>query len=81
MNNLIRGTVYQLKKDNFFFGCLGLGAVFLIVSIRSFSQGLTDPTVGLQSLMTTFLGGDPLLSMPSCCSRRIWSRKRTAPAR
>lgn len=61
MNNLIRGTVYQLKKDNFFFGCLGLGAVFLIVSIRSFSQGLTDPTVGLQSLMTTFLGGDPLL--------------------
>lgn len=61
MNNLIRGTVYQLKKDNFFFGCLGLGAVFLIVSIRTFSQGLTDPTVGLQSLMTTFLGGDPLL--------------------
>ena len=34
MKNLIRGHIYQLKKDNFFFGCLALGVIFLIVSIR-----------------------------------------------
>lgn len=44
MKNLIRGHIYQLKKDNFFFGCLALGVIFLIVSIRF-------PSLGLESVV------------------------------
>ena len=62
MKNLIRGHLYQLKKDNFFFGCLALSIVFLIISIRVSSQGLgASPAMGVNSLMDTFLSGGILL--------------------
>ncbi len=62
MKNLIRGHIYQLKKDNFFFGCLALSFIFLIVSIRS-SSVVAEllPTTGVDSLIGTFLGGDIVL--------------------
>ena len=59
MKNIIRGHIYQLKKDNFFFGCLALGVIFLIVSIRFPSLGLESS--GIDSLFGTFLGGDIVL--------------------
>ena len=62
MKNLIRGHIYQLKKDNFFFGCLALSFIMLIVSIRSSLQGFAlGPVTGVDSLMSTFLGGDIIL--------------------
>lgn len=62
MKNLIRGHIYQLKKDNFFFGCLALSIILLIISIR-FSTFVTEssPTLGVESLINTFLGGDTVL--------------------
>ena len=39
MKNLIRGHLYQLKRDNLFFGCLAFSVAFLIVSIRIASLG------------------------------------------
>lgn len=62
MKNLIRGHIYQLKKDNFFFGCLALSFIFLIVSIR-FSSSVTEliPAMGVNSFMNTFLSGDIIL--------------------
>lgn len=59
MKNLIRGHMYQLKKDNFFLGCLALSLISLIVSIRSSSLG--SESNGLNSLMDTFLSGDIIL--------------------
>ena len=62
MKNLIRGHIYQLKKDNFFFGCLALSVIFLMISVRFSSQGLgSSPAMGVSSLMGTFLGGDIIL--------------------
>lgn len=62
MKNLIRGHIYQLKRDNFFFGCLALGLVSLMISIRYFSPGLeSTPVMGVTSLLGTFLGGDIIL--------------------
>lgn len=62
MKNLIRGHIYQLKKDNFFFGCLALSVIFLIVSIRFSSQGSeSSPVMGVDSLISTFLSGDIIL--------------------
>lgn len=62
MKNLIRGHIYQLKKDNFFFGCLALSCIFLIVSIRFSPQGIeSGPVMGVDSLMGTFLSGDIIL--------------------
>ena len=62
MRNLIRGHMYQLKKDGFFFGCLALGFLFLIVSIRFSLQGSgSSPVMGVNSLVDTFLSGDTLL--------------------
>lgn len=58
MKNLIRGHMYQLKKDNFFFGCLALSLIFLIVSIRYFAP---DSTTVTDTLLGTFLGGDIVL--------------------
>lgn len=58
MKNLIRGHMYQLKKDNFFFGCLSLSLIFLIVSIRYFAP---ESTTGAETLLGTFLGGDIVL--------------------
>ena len=63
MKNLIRGHIYQLKKDNFFFGCLALSFIFLIVSIRlslSLASALI-PVTGIEGLFDTFLGGDTSL--------------------
>ena len=60
MKNLIRGHIYQLKKDNFFFGCLALSVVLLMISIRYFSPDPESTTV-MSSLMGTFLGGNILL--------------------
>lgn len=59
MKNLIRGHIYQLKKDNFFFGCLALSCVSLFVSIRlSLSLAFADaPVMGIEELFNTFLGG------------------------
>ncbi len=62
MKNLIRGHIYQLKKEIFFFGCLALSFIFLIVSIRVSSQtSELVPVAGVDSLMGTFLGGDIIL--------------------
>ena len=63
MKNLIRGHIYQLKKDHFFFGCLALSCVFLVVSIRlSFSlASVLNPVMGIEGLFNTFLGGDTVL--------------------
>ena len=62
MKNLIRGHIYQLKKENFFFGCLALSFIFLMVSIRVFSAALeSSSAMGVNSLIVTFLGGDIIL--------------------
>ena len=63
MRNLIRGHIYQLKKDHFFFGCLALSCVFLFVSIRlSFSLAtVSNPVMGIEGLFDTFLGSDIIL--------------------
>ena len=63
MKNLIRGHIYQLRKDHFFFGCLALSCVFLIVSIRlSFSlAAISNPVMGIEGLFNTFLGGDTVI--------------------
>ena len=62
MKNLIRGHIYQLKKDYFLFGCLALSFVFLIVTIRFSPMGLDLGSVtGVDSLISTFLGGDIVL--------------------
>lgn len=63
MKNLIRGHIYQLKKDPFFFGCLALSCVFLAVSIRlSFSlASVSNPVMGIEGLFDTFLGSDIVL--------------------
>ena len=63
MKNLIRGHIYQLKKDHFFFGCLALSCVLLAVSIRlSFSlASALNPVMGIEGLLNTFLGGDTIL--------------------
>lgn len=58
MNNLIRGHIYQLKKENLFFGCLAVSIIFLVISIR-FSSHLSES--GPEGLMNTFLGGDIIL--------------------
>lgn len=63
MKNLIRGHIYQLKKDPFFFGCLALSCVFLAVSIRlSLSlASVSNPVMGIEGLFDTFLGSDIVL--------------------
>ena len=59
MKNLIRGHMYQLKKDNFLFGCLALSIILLMISIRTFSPELeAGPVMGVSSFMDTFLSGD-----------------------
>lgn len=63
MKNLIRGHIYQLKKDRFFFGCLALSCVFLAASIRlslSLASALT-PVTGIEGVFDTFLGSDTAL--------------------
>lgn len=70
MKNLIRGHIYLLKKDNFFFGCLALSLISLIVSIRLFSLG--SESSGVDSLMGTFLNGDiPLYAFMLLTSNMI----------
>lgn len=63
MKNLIRGHIYQLRKDNFFFGCLALSCVLLAASIRlSFSlASALNPVTGIEGLFSTFLSGDTIL--------------------
>ena len=60
MMNLIRGNIYQIKKDHFFFGCLALSVVLLMVSIRYFSPEPESTTV-MNSLIGTFLDGNLIL--------------------
>ena len=63
MKNLIRGHIYQLKKDHLFFGCLAISFVLLFVSIR-LSLSLTsvdDPVTGLEGLLDIFFSGDTVL--------------------
>lgn len=63
MKNLIRGHIYQLKKDNFFFGCLALSCILLAMSIQlSLSlASVSNPVMGIDGLFGTFLGGDTVL--------------------
>ena len=62
MKNLIRGHIYQLKKDNFFFGCLAFSLAFLFMSIRFLSPGPETGVVpGTEGLFSTFMGGDIVL--------------------
>lgn len=62
MKNLIRGHIYQLKKDNFFFGCLAVGVISLAMSIRFSLMGIMAiPVEGIEKMFSTFLGGDMVL--------------------
>ena len=63
MKNLIRGHMYQLKKDHFFFGCLALSFILMFVSIRlSLSLASVDnPVTGLEGLFDIFFSGDTVL--------------------
>lgn len=63
MKNLIRGHIYQLKKDRFFFGCLVLSFILLFASIRfSFSlAAAVNPVTGIEGMFDTFLGSDIVL--------------------
>lgn len=64
MKNLIRGQIYQLKKDHIFWGCLALSCVSLAASIRlSLSlASLSAPGMGgIEGLFNTFLGSDIVL--------------------
>ena len=62
MKNLIRGHIYQLKKDNFFFGCLAVGVISLAMSIRFSLMGIMAiPVEGFEKMFSTFLGGDMVL--------------------
>ena len=63
MKNLIRGHIYQLEKDHFFFGCLALSCVLLFGSIRlSLSlASVSTPVMAIEGLFNTFLGGDAIL--------------------
>lgn len=62
MNNLIRGHIFRLKKDNFFFGCLALSLIFLMITIRGSSLvSELSPVAGIDSLIGTFLSGDVVL--------------------
>ena len=63
MKNLIRGHIYQLKKDPFFFGCLAFSFVYLFISTR-LSLSLTSalsPVMGIEGMFNTFLSGDIIL--------------------
>ena len=62
MKNLIRGHIYQLKKDHLFLGCLAFALVFLGISIRvsSFGTGFVSGT-GLENMFHTFLNGNVVL--------------------
>ena len=63
MKNLICGHIYQLKKDNLFFGCLAAGFIFLIVTIRYSSLTFElMPAMGvMDSRINTFLSGNIIL--------------------
>ena len=63
MKNLIRGHMYQLKKDRFFLGCLVLSAILLIIPIRLSLSLASDinPLMGINGLFDTFLSGDTVL--------------------
>ena len=62
MKNLIRGHIYQLKKDNFFYGCLAVGLISLAMTIRFSLMGImTIPVEGVEKMFSTFMGGDIVL--------------------
>ena len=62
MKNLIRGHIYQLKKDHLFLGCLVFALVFLGISIRFASLGSGTVTgTGLENMFRTFLNGNVVL--------------------
>ena len=63
MKNLIRGHSYHLKKDRFFFGCLALSCVFLVISIRlslTLASAI-NPVTGIEGLFDIFFSGDTVL--------------------
>lgn len=62
MKNLIRGHIYQLKKDNFIFGCLAINVIFLITTMRisSLIPG-SSASMGVETMMNTFLSSDIVL--------------------
>lgn len=63
MKNLMRGHIYQLKKDHFFFGCLALSCVFLVISIRltlTLASAI-NPVTGIEGLFDIFFSGDTVL--------------------
>ena len=49
MKNLIRGHIYQLRRDYFFYGCLAVSIVYLFMSIRL--------TLSLASALSPLMGG------------------------
>ena len=63
MKHLIHGHIYQLKKDHFFFGCLALSCVFLVISIRlslTLASAI-NPVTGIEGLFDIFFSGDTVL--------------------
>ena len=64
MKNLIRGQIYQLKKDNIFWGCLALSCASLVASIRlslSLASISTPAMGGIAGLFNTFFSSDIVL--------------------
>lgn len=63
MKNLMRGHIYQLRKDHFFFGCLAISCVFLVISIRLSLTlaSVINPVTGIQGLFDIFFSGDTVL--------------------
>ena len=63
MKNLMRGHIYQLRKDHFFFGCLAISCVFLVISIRlslTLASAI-NPVTGIEGLFDIFFSGDTVL--------------------
>lgn len=62
MKNLIHGHIFYLKKDHFFFGCIAISLIMLIISVRfsSFLQA-SIPITGIDNFFNIFLGDDTVL--------------------
>lgn len=56
MKNLILGHLYYLKKDPFFFGCIAIALIMLIIAVRISSLlPFEIPVTGIDSFFNLFL--------------------------
>lgn len=62
MKNLILGHIYFLKKDHFFYGCIAIALIMLIISIRVSSfLPIEIPVTGIDSFFNLFLGDETII--------------------